>query len=171
MEIYFQSLVVNVHAKFQDLHKLRTQEANSFFSKLERLKKTYHEANILWPTKFLSIKIKTFEKDYRIVIFTNFYILADAFLVLNLYTNLEFFENQNANYKKLIQLMFLDQIFKMLILLKTEMLILSQLLNLLCWKWFYHPIKHCWMFGLLYKDEVHRLRYNKPTKCEKNNCV
>lgn len=77
-------------------------------------------------------KEKTFEKDYRIVIFTNFYILADAFLVLNLYTNLEFFENQNANYKKLIQLMFLDQIFKMLILLKTEMLILSQLLNLLC---------------------------------------
>lgn len=82
--------------------------------------------------KFLSIKIKTFEKDYRIVIFTNFYILADAFLVLNLYTNLEFFENQNANYKKRIQLMFLDQIFNMLILLKTEMLILSKLLNLLC---------------------------------------
>lgn len=82
--------------------------------------------------KFLSIKIKTFEKDYRIAIFTNFYILADAFLVLNLYTILEFFENQNANYKKRIQLMFLDQIFKMLILLKTEMLILSQLLNLLC---------------------------------------
>lgn len=99
---------------------------------MQTLKKAYHEANILWPTKFLSIKIKTFEKDYRIVIFTNFYILADAFLVLNLYTNLEFFENQNANYKKRIQLMFLDQIFNMLILLKTEMLILSQLLNLLC---------------------------------------